>query len=216
MKHFMTNAENPLLKNVSHLENTFNFDNPIARKSLSGWFQTFNSVPFINNNLNGRLEMLTDLWRECPILEAFESFHKTNKESFSIMQQYQSEGKWFHTERRAKEISNLLLVNKAHPFYILIENFARKGHAAAVTNLLYLFDKQKVDIPWHISYEALIWAELIQARDILEKEGKKPESKVRLINVKKQEKESEAKHDPFYHLYSAYLLLREFEAASEV
>ena len=210
----MTNAENPLLKNVSHLENTFNFDNPIARKSLSGWFQTFNSVPFINNNLNGRLEMLTDLWRQCPILEAFERFHKTNKEPFSIMQQYQDQGKWIHVERRVEEINTL--VDKAHPFVLLIENFARKGNIAVVTNLLYLFDEKRIKIPWHISYEALIWAELIQARDILEKEGKKPESKIRLRSVKKQEKESEAKRDPFYHLYCAYLLLREFETTEKM
>ncbi len=133
----MTTAENPLLKNVSHLENIFNFDNPTARKYLSGWFQTFNSVPFINNNLNGRLEMLTDLWRECPILEAFEHFHKTNKKPFSIIQQYQNEGEWFHTERRVEEISTL--ANKVHPPVLLIENFARKGNITVVTNLTLFF-----------------------------------------------------------------------------
>jgi len=212
----MTTAENPLLKNVSHLENIFNFDNPTVRKCLSNWFLTFNSVPSINNNLNGngRLGMFTDLWRQCPILREFESFHKTNKEPFSIMQQYQNEGEWLHTERRAGEIS--ALVNETHPFVLLIENFARKGNITAVTNLLYLFDEEKIDIPWHISYEALIWAELTQAKHIFEKKEKKPESRVRLKSVKKQEKESEAKHDPFYHLYCAYLLLREFEATEKM
>jgi len=208
----MTTAENPLLKNVSHLENIFNFDHPRVRKYLSNWFLTFNSVPSINKNLNGRLEMLTDLWRQCPILREFESFHKTNKKPFSIIEQYQNEGEWLYTERRVKEMSDL--ANETHPFVLLIENFARKGNITAVTNLLYLFDKQKADIPWQISYEALIWAELIQAKHIFEKE--KPEFRVRLKSVKKQEKESEAKRDPFYHLYCGYLLLREFEATEEM
>lgn len=210
----MTTPENPLIKNVTHLESIFNFDNPTVRKYLLDWFQKFDSVPSINKNLNGRLGMLTDLWRQCPILRQFESFHKTNKEPFSIMQQYQNEGEWLHTERRAGEIS--ALANETHPFVLLIENFARKGNITAVTNLLYLFDKQKEVIPWQISYEALIWAELTQAKHIFEKKEKKPESRVRLKSVKKQEKESKAKHDPFYHLYCAYLLLREFEATEEM
>ena len=210
----MTNPENPLLKNVSHLEDVFNFDNPTVKKYLPNWFNIFDKFPSIQHNLNHRLERLTDLWSQCPILEAFERFHKTNKEPFSIIQQYQSEGKWLHTERRTKEIKDL--VGKVHPFVLLIENFARKGNIAVATNLLYLFDKQKVDIPWNISYEALIWAEMTQAKHIFEKEEEKPESKVRLINVKKQEKESEAKRDPFYHLYCAYLLLREFETTEKM
>ena len=209
----MTTVENPLLKNVSHLENIFNFDNRIVRKYLLDWFQKFDSVPSINKNLNGRLEMLTGLWCQCPILREFENFHKTNKEPFSIMQQYQNEGEWLHTERRVKEIS--AIANENHPFILLIEKFARKGNITAVTNLLYFFDKQRINIPWHISYEALIWAELTQAKHIFERDEEKPESKVRLINVKKQEKESEAKRDPFYHLYCAYLLLREFEATEK-
>lgn len=206
----MTNPEIPLIKNVTHLESTFNFDNPTVKKYLLDWFQTSDSVPSINNNPNGhgRLGMLTDLWRQCPILREFESFYKNNKEPFSIIRQYQNKGEWFHTERRAEEIS--ALANETHPFVLLIEKFAKKGNITAVTNLLYLFDKQRVDIPWHISYEALIWAELTQAKHIFEKE--KPEFRVRLKSVEKQEKESEAKHDPFYHLYCAYLLLRELEA----
>lgn len=207
----MARTENPLIKRVARLEEKFDFD--LKRPLLSKWLSAFENFPTARTGYKGSMPEIIDIWRNNPLLDDFGGLGNGGSIKYlniSPLSQYKKGNIWNCSYYRLEELNSM--VDGYNPTELLIEYFGKKGNIKTVTNLLYVFDKKGVYIPPHIIIETLYWAEFTQAKKLLERETS--EKQVRLKNLGKNKREETYDKDPYFHLYSAYLLLGEFEKLS--
>jgi len=218
----MSMVENPQIKAVRHFEEAIDTRNPAIHKNVYDWVTSIiNESPKLEKNrlYQGNPMYIIDKIRTFPYIGEVDRFFGTRirKNPFEItLSQYQTDGQWNHQDDTLKDLKKVIDKNGNDVqsyVNLAIEGFGKSGNVRGLTNLFHYAEELRIPIPPHIQLEALFWAEVSLAKNLLERERKLQYKKViRVSDVKKQDEHQKfIEKDPILHLFRAYRLTEMIE-----
>jgi len=215
--------ENPHIMAVKKFEGAINTAEPSNHKLIYDWVSSLileSPKPKIGSLYQGNPSYIIDRVRVFPYIHKADYFFKSgirNNLFDGTLSQYQTDGHWNHEEQTLEHLKTVIDRNGSNIQSLVnlaIEMFGKSGNVRGLTNLFHYAEEHNLSIPPHIQLEALFWAEVGSAKNLLEQENHSElKNIIRVSGVRRRDEGQKfVERDPVLHLFRAYRLAEMMEA----